>query len=602
MTSRLRRMAMLALAALFLALSASMMGSLRRAQLKYDLTNEPVKGVDPSVVLATTVLGAFRGILVDVVWIRMEELKHQGKFFEIVQLADLACKLAPRFASVWDFHAWNMAYNVSVQIPQLDERWPWVRRGIELLQQQGIPNNPTVPSLYFSLGFIYMHKVGAELDDAHFFYKQALGLEMHEVLGGEGSKEALERFVSAPSSRRELLQDPQVHALYERCVAAGFDPLSENPDDGVLEFFTWIRRPESVPEQAREVLEAEQNQEAVEKLATFARARRLRQMNLDPQKMLELMKAFGNPDMPYAPFDWRSPYPHAMYWAREGLKATRAYKERLHEERKTYGLGALDDRYWSEGPAHAYHDLKYDRIIYGGLQGLVTRGRMVYDSTGHMLAMMGPDYRFTDAMIKYFQYVNDRYGDHYLYFRGVRSAYENFLKRVAIEFYYMGDQEQSRRYYALLQDAFPKDYSGVPFEEFVRTELFEYVRMMNEQECRNVTRGLLTQSYFCLGAGIDGRANSLYARAEGVAREWQKQHERSAQLLARRIVFDQIREAALLDIFAGRSGFPAEVLERLKERLPADVVRRLEEAVRKQTEEREIKPMDVREEDKRAPD
>jgi len=107
----------------FLAVGAMLVEPMYRTQVQYDLTNAPVRGAGPAVVLATTALGAFRGVIVDIIWIRMENLKQKDKFFEIVQLADLACKLSPQFSKVWDFNAWNMAYNISVEIPQLDERW-----------------------------------------------------------------------------------------------------------------------------------------------------------------------------------------------------------------------------------------------------------------------------------------------------------------------------------------------------------------------------------------------------------------------------------------------------------------------------------------------
>ncbi len=204
---RLRRVIMFCLMAALLAVSGSLIGPLHRAQVRYDLTNEPLEGASPAIVLATTALGAFRGILVDVIWIRMEDLKNDGKFFELVQLADLACKLEPRFPKVWDFNSWNLAYNVSVHIPRLEERWPWVKKGIELLRDQGIPNNPTVPQLYFLLGWLYVHKVGEDLDEAHAWYKQELALEMHEVLGGGGSVEDLREFAGAPAIKQDLLED-----------------------------------------------------------------------------------------------------------------------------------------------------------------------------------------------------------------------------------------------------------------------------------------------------------------------------------------------------------------------------------------------------------
>ena len=40
-------------------------------------------------------------------------------------------KLQPNLDTVWDFHGWNLAYNISVQVKTPPERWQWVQRGIE---------------------------------------------------------------------------------------------------------------------------------------------------------------------------------------------------------------------------------------------------------------------------------------------------------------------------------------------------------------------------------------------------------------------------------------------------------------------------------------
>ena len=87
--------------------------------------NEPLESAPPSLAFATIAMGAFRGLVVDILWIRAERLKEQGQFFDAKQLAEWITVLQPRFISVWDFHAWNMAYNISVAIPasEPEQRW-----------------------------------------------------------------------------------------------------------------------------------------------------------------------------------------------------------------------------------------------------------------------------------------------------------------------------------------------------------------------------------------------------------------------------------------------------------------------------------------------
>lgn len=597
MLTKIRRFLFLASALALLGLAGMLVRPLHRQQIRHDLTSEPVKGVSPGMVLATTALGAFRGVIVDIVWIRMENLKNEGKFFEIVQLADLACRLAPRFPKVWDFNAWNMAYNVSVQVPEYSERWPWVKKGIELLRSEGIPNNPNEPELYFSLAWIFMHKIGDQLDDAHFWYKQQLGMTMHEVLGGGGDRETLKRLRDAPRTRRDLLRDAELKAFYTRLVEAGFDPLRIDPEQDVPRYFVYLRRPASLPGKVVEILEAEKNQEYVRRIADFVRARYLRtELNMEPRRMLQLVDQFG-------PFDWRSPFAHGVYWGSEGKRVAEAYRQRVIRRLKAQGEDTEDIDWGSDYPRYRYNDVNYDRVIYGALQQLVSNGRLLYDDQGRVMPLTGPDYRFTDSMIDYYDQMLGKYGREGKYSTGVMSAYENFLKRVTIEFYYMGDSEDSRRYYKMLREKFPKDKYPPSYEQFVRREMVTYVQGVGPQQARNLVRGLVLRAYLNLGAGADERATALHNRARRVAVLWNKQRGVEDDPRVSQIAdFDRIRRSVLLDIFSGKVGVSRRIVNGLKERLPQDVVETLEKAAEEGKDIKQLRPFQLPEKFLREPD
>jgi len=589
MGTKMKRFIMLLLAVTFLAASGFLVEPLRYTQVKYDLTNAPVKGVAPGVVLATTVLGAFRGIIVDIVWIRMESLKGEGKYFEIVQLADLACRLAPNFPQVWDFNAWNMAYNVSVKLLDFNERWLWVKRGLEILRDQGIPNNANEPQLYFSLGMTYLHKVGGHDDNAHFVYKEGLGLEMHEALGGSGTQEDLQRFANAPTLDEGLLEDPRVKEFCERSVALGFDPLAEIPDERILRFFVWVRRPESIPQAAAELWQAEENQYAVGKIADYARAKRLReQLHLEPQKMKALMDEFG-------PLDWRSPFPHAMYWATEGLRAAQTYKKHVADRRRRHGIATPEYRTGADVilyyPEFLYHDRDYDRIIYGALDDLVTRGRLIYDGEGRILPMEAPDYRFTEKMIQYYEKVIAKYGDSALGPKGTVDSYGGFLKTVTIEFYYRGDEAKSRDYFKRLIQRFG---GNISYEEFIDNELRNYIGGMGPAECRGLVQGLISMYYFYLACGDDEQASVLFTEAQNTVNMWQQKNDQNLDRLT--VDLDMITDFALTEIFAGRAGFAPEVIARLEQRLPIAAVEKAKKTVAEQEKLRELQPLRIPEE------
>src|SRR3990172_2847923 len=161
----------------------------QRREMKL-IINEPLENAPPSLAFATIAMGAFRGIVVDVLWMRADRLKEAGQFFDARQLAEWITALQPRFGAVWVFQAWNMAYNISVTAPatQPDQRWHWVKNGYELLRDKAISSNPRDIQLYHELARIFQHKIGSISDDAHKYYKLQMALALEPLLGTADDK------------------------------------------------------------------------------------------------------------------------------------------------------------------------------------------------------------------------------------------------------------------------------------------------------------------------------------------------------------------------------------------------------------------------------
>src|SRR5439155_8291698 len=155
-----------------------------QTRLNKDRAGLGVRGVvlpesaPPVLAFTTVALGGFRGLIANALWIRATDLQDEDKFFEMVQLADWITKLQPHFVTVWVHQAWNMAYNISVKFSNPYDRWLWVQRGIELLRDEGLRYNRQEPLIYRELAWYFQHKIGADLDDAHFVYKQYWADEM----------------------------------------------------------------------------------------------------------------------------------------------------------------------------------------------------------------------------------------------------------------------------------------------------------------------------------------------------------------------------------------------------------------------------------------
>lgn len=138
----------------------------------------------PSVMFASVVLGGFRGILSDILWLRASYLQDSGQYVELVQLADWITRLEPESSEIWEFHAWNMAYNVSVFMPDDETRWRWVQSGIRLLRDEGLRFNPGDPQLHAQLAWLFHHKIAGFTDTSNGYYKQRLAAEMEALCPG----------------------------------------------------------------------------------------------------------------------------------------------------------------------------------------------------------------------------------------------------------------------------------------------------------------------------------------------------------------------------------------------------------------------------------
>lgn len=176
----------LAMAGLF-AVVGLVQKELNEARQKMGLTRvEPLENAPPVLAFTTKALGGFRGLIANALWIRASELQDEGKYFEMVQLADWITKLEPHLAQVWVHQAWNMAYNISIKFNSPEERWPWVERGIELLRDEGLKYNPKEPLIYRELAWFFQHKMAHYLDDMHQFYKEYWAKEFSRVIGPKG--------------------------------------------------------------------------------------------------------------------------------------------------------------------------------------------------------------------------------------------------------------------------------------------------------------------------------------------------------------------------------------------------------------------------------
>ncbi len=208
-----------------LGAASTRMGAINAGRQKLNTmgATSPLENAPPQYAFFIQAFGAFRGLIVDLAFIRAEEYKEQGRFFDAMQLAKWICTLQPHFPTVWEFAAWNLSWNISVTTYTPEERWIWVYNGVKLLRDQGIPFNPQAVNLYKELAWIFNNKMGEVTDDFHYTYKCNWTWRMHLLLGpppapqaeldpnalaGETSPEAVTDLLGA-AARKTFLQNEE---------------------------------------------------------------------------------------------------------------------------------------------------------------------------------------------------------------------------------------------------------------------------------------------------------------------------------------------------------------------------------------------------------
>ena len=116
-----------------------------------------VEAVTPGELTGTLLLGGFRGLACDLLWMRADGAKQAGRFYESVALFEAISRIQPRFEQPWQFMAWDLAYNLSHEVQERQAKWAWVVAGIRTAVR-GCERNPQSERLLRHLAWIFHHK------------------------------------------------------------------------------------------------------------------------------------------------------------------------------------------------------------------------------------------------------------------------------------------------------------------------------------------------------------------------------------------------------------------------------------------------------------
>jgi hypothetical protein len=535
-------------AAVVIALSARFQPGINDERQNLELVfNEDLrKNLSPDIAWRTAMLGSFRGLLVNMLWIRIERLKEEGKYFEASGLAEEICKLQPRFAPVWIFHAWNMAWNISVATHTPEERWKWVYNGVRLIRDKGIIYNPRSNWLYRQIAWTFFNKMGEWTDDMHRTYKRYWAYRMQQVLGPRIPDATTERVLAAfkpiaeaPKTVEEYIAADPNNAKLVRGLRQFMpldDEVSLNESDSeaaaplarVDRFLTvfWQAVPGAEPslasmEAARRSPQPEETQtlkaflesiptEGRGKLIAFVQAFLLRKRyQMDPGLMYELMEKYG-------PFDWRTVESHGVYWTVLGTRKSPRWE--------------IDDE---------LDRLNTERILLYAMRNLTRRGWLVFEPNPYDIDQSYfnqlPDLRFIDMTHELYIVLSERYhatpswkaegGGQYL-----GSGHQFFLQEAVAQLYFNGDEEKAAYYYNYLREHF-RDPDGVTIKEMYRKPLWEFAvaevrgKIDIFRGVNDTINGLLNRAYFHLASGEAERFTKCHNQAFKLWGQWKEERK-----------------------------------------------------------------------------
>lgn len=447
-----------------LAASGLLSTRINRSIGQHDLAyvDRAEENAPPQVALGIA-LGAFRGLFVNFLWIRAHTLKEAGKYHEAMTLARAITALQPRFPEVWTFHAWNMAYNISVSATSPRERWRWVNKGVRLLRDEGVVYNPNALLLHKELSWIFLHKIAGYTDDANQYYKRALAAEWTEVLGEppaagsfRSTQEATDAYVrwlepiaAAPLRVDELAAaDPRVRELVSRLRSR----VGSNLDRAFLERYTQmsyllnssyaglgedVLRMGPKNRALRELIEDPRYAEAWPRL--LAHVRRVvieNEYNMDPERMIRYTRKYG-------PLDWRHPAAHAVYWAAKGVEAALS---RIRTDTATDYDFVNADRQVIQSIQELYRS---GEVYFSYLYFIMPQLQVGSDDPVYSLYLAIPNPHFVDTYGDILEELRARsmYDQETRTYTLYDAGYENFLKDAIRFFYRRGEIARAQDYH-----------------------------------------------------------------------------------------------------------------------------------------------------------
>lgn len=211
--SRQRKIAyLLAIVVLFSGL-IGLSNYINRAAEKHKLAQKSLGNVNPVSGTAQLVFVGMRGVAVTFLWYEAIELKKKQRWFEIRPVLESITLLQPNFVEPWTFQSWNMAYNIAAEWESVDDKYYWIRQGIDFMKRAVQANNDKMDMEWY-VAWLYHNRFG--MSDEKMYLRELFRNDpdgSFNISKDKGLKDnylvAYDWFVVANETIRRLQQKPK---------------------------------------------------------------------------------------------------------------------------------------------------------------------------------------------------------------------------------------------------------------------------------------------------------------------------------------------------------------------------------------------------------
>ncbi|MDO5308472.1 MAG: hypothetical protein Q4G03_03110 [Planctomycetia bacterium] len=134
-------------------------GKLAESRANAGLAEVNLGKIDPTGSAMKLATFGMRGVAISLLWNRSLEYEKRADWDNVIATANQITTLEPHFITIWDFVGWKLAYNASAMFDDYRERYRWVIRGFEFVQE-GTTYNNEAPKLYVRTGWTISQKIG----------------------------------------------------------------------------------------------------------------------------------------------------------------------------------------------------------------------------------------------------------------------------------------------------------------------------------------------------------------------------------------------------------------------------------------------------------